>query len=695
MDLLDLLGLHFRSCRCAAKVQENGESGALGAGGNPSQLASRLGVEVHAMEFRRRSRITCLIRATAGLLVAAALFGIGCAHTVERNDWEAYQGPGREYFLAEEVEFPEVPDPLEPFNRSMSEFNYWLLRGLVNPLATGWRWVMPQPARDALVRAITNIRYPVRLVNNLLQGKWRGAGRETQRFLLNTTLGFGGLMDVALGGADIRPSDEDMGQTFATWGWHDSTFLHLPFLGPSSFRDGLGTAGDAPLDPTFWVSPAVGYLKSFFLAAEQVDGAMRLMRTQYDEYPLVRKLWILNRRAVTADLEHLPPEEGAATDTLQSVFLDFDDPWFPSRARTRRVEIPATGGALRYKIWLQRDPAPIVFILPGLGGHRDAGSSNAIAEMVFDRGFSAVTISSAFNFDFMETASTAQVPGYTPADAQDVHRALDIIARDIEKRHPGRMRAKALMGMSMGGFHAFFIAAREQNPENDFVTFDRYLALYPPTRLDYGVEQLDAYYNAPLVFPAEEREERATKILQKVVALATEHDLEPGNPIPLSRVEAEFLIGVAFRLTVHDIILSTQNRNDMGVLKTPRSSWRRSSASREIFEFSFMEYFYAFVLPYYQALDPSIESPEDFFARSRLGYIESELRANDKIRVFSTQNDMLLTQGDIAWLTDVVGEENATFYPRGGHLGNLHEAEVQADVMEALADLHGVPLASR
>ncbi len=647
------------------------------------------------MELKRQPRPTRRARGTAWLLVATALFGIGCAHTVERNDWETYQGPGREYFLAEEVTFPEVPDPLEPFNRSMGKFNYVFLRGIVNPLATGWRWIMPRPARDALVRVIDNARFPVRLVNNLLQGKWGGAGRETQRFLLNTTLGFAGLFDVALSGADIRPSDEDMGQTFGTWGWHDSTYLHLPFLGPSSFRDGLGTAGDAPLDPTFWVSPAVGYLKSFFLAAEEVDGALRLIRTHFDPYPLVRKLWILNRRVVTSDFEYLPPEEGAATDTLESVFLDFDDPWFPSRARTRSVEIPTTGGALRYKIWLQRDPAPIVFILPGLGGHRDSGSSNAIAEMVFDRGFSAVTISSAYNFDFMETAAVAPVPGYTPTDAHDVHRALDLIAHDIEQRHPGRMRAKALMGMSMGGFHTLYIAAREQKPENDLVAFDRYLALYPPVRLDYGVEQLDAYYNAPLVFPAEERQERATKILQKVVAMATENDLEPGNPIPLSQVEAEFLIGVAFRLSVHDIILSSQNRNDMGVLKTPRSSWRRWAASREIFEFSFMEYFYAFVLPYYQRLDPSIESPEDFFERSRLAYIEAELRANEKIRVFSTQNDMLLTQDDIAWLTDVVGEENATFYPRGGHLGNLHEADVQADVMEALADLHAVPVASR
>ena len=64
-------------------------------------------------------------------------------------------------------------------------------------------------------------------------------------------------------------------------------------------------------------------------------------------------------------------------------------------------------------------------------------------------------------------------------------------------------------------------------------------------------------------------------------------EMEPGSPIPLSRVEAEFLIGVAFRLTVHDIIWSSQSRNDRNVLRTECGSWRRSSASREILEFSF------------------------------------------------------------------------------------------------------------
>ncbi len=94
---------------------------------------------------------------------------------------------------------------------------------------------------------------------------------------------------------------------------------------------------------------------------------------------------------------------------------------------------------------MQPESAPLLYILPGLGGHRDAKSALALAEMGFRRGFSVVTISSALNFDFMENAATAAVPGYPPVDARDVHRALDAIARDLAERHPGRITRRALM----------------------------------------------------------------------------------------------------------------------------------------------------------------------------------------------------------------------------------------------------------
>ena len=95
---------------------------------------------------------------------------------------------------------------------------------------------------------------------------------------------------------------------------------------------------------------------------------------------------------------------------------------------------------------------------------------------------------------------------------------------------------------------------------------------------------------------------------------------------------------------------------------------------------------YAFVLPYYQEREPGI-SVEEMFARSDVHAIAPALRASGKVRVFSNANDFLITAEDIRWLTGVLGEKNVTFYPKGGHMGNLHQPAVQRDVMDSLEDL--------
>jgi ABC-type transporter lipoprotein component MlaA len=621
--------------------------------------------------------------ATVALL---ALFWLsGCAHETQRNDWSQYTGPGAKHFQMEELEFPDVPDPVEPWNRSVSAFNRTLLTYLGEPAAAVWRAVTPQFFRDSLVRAMKNLGYPVRLVNNLLQGKFRPAGIETARFLTNTTVGVAGLFDPAKSWWALDAYNEDMGQTFAHWGWKNSTFLSLPIWGPSTVRDGLGSVGDLPLDPTFYFFPA-GPAKSFILGAEHVEDALRLIQSNYDAYHAVRYLWVLNRRAAIIDLE-ASLEPSAASETLETIYFDYEDPRFPLLGRTSRVEIPTTGRELPYRVWMQPEPAPLLYILPGLGSHREAKSTVALAEMGFRRGFSVVTISSALNFDFMLNAATAEVPGFAPADARDVHVALDAIDRDLAAHYSARITSRALMGISMGAFHTLFIAAAEQERRDEFVSFDRYVALYPPVRLEHAMEQLDAFYNAPLAFPEDEREERVVGILQKVVKSSVDHDLEPGTPLPLSQLEAEFLIGLAFRLTLHDMIWISQQRNDMGVLKTPRSNFRRAGASREILEFSFIEYLYAFALPYFIERRDDIETVDDLFARSDLHHIASDLQANGKVRVFANENDFLVTDDDVEWLTDLLGQQNVTFYPGGGHMGNLYLEDVQNDVMNSLEDL--------
>ena len=149
----------------------------------------------------------------------------------------------------------EIADPLYYWNIAAYHFNdkfyFWLLK----PVAQGYKFVIPEVARTSIDNFFTNLVFPIRFVNNLLQGKGYGAEREITRFAINTMFGLGGLFDVAKKYNGIEPSKEDFGQTLGKWGVGNGFYLVLPLIGPSTLRDGIGLAGDYFLDPTSYVTP--------------------------------------------------------------------------------------------------------------------------------------------------------------------------------------------------------------------------------------------------------------------------------------------------------------------------------------------------------------------------------------------------------------------------------------------------------
>jgi ABC-type transporter lipoprotein component MlaA len=633
---------------------------------------------------------------------------IGCAHPVERRDWSHYEGPGAEFFQQEELDPPGVPDPVEPMNRSISVVNHGLMIGIVDPVSRVYRVIIPKFLRQRIQKFGANLLYPRRLMANLLQGKFREARDETYRFGINTTVGFAGFFDPASGWG-IEPSDEDFGQTFAKWGWRPSTYLMLPGFGPSTVRDGIGLIPDSLLNPATYFFPA-GPVLTFNEQVEFVEFYKRFTSTTYDPYHLTRLLWTLSREEKIADHEY-EPEDTAQVQTLQSVFLSYEDPKYPRRMKTGSVHLAATGRELAYSYRMQDEAAPILFLVPGLGGHRLGNSSLALTEMAWKQGFSVATISSSMNFEFMERGASVAVPGHAPVDSRDVHAALDAIYRELDERHPGRITSRALMGYSLGAFHTFFIAAAERDPNSDLIDFDRYVTLDAPVNLLHGMQKLDAFFNAPLAFPPDGRADEVRTILLKTLDLAKETltaaegpalgadisrmevlnigegDLAPAGPLPFSNLEAEFLIGLSFRIMLGSIIYGSQEREDLGVLVTQRGWFRRTSAYEEIADYSFAEYMHAFVLPYYRDRLRTVENASEFVAQNDLRFIAENLRGNEKIRHFANTNDFLTTDEDVAWLTQLLGEANVRFYERGGHLGGLHKPEVQAEVMQALSDL--------
>ena len=144
--------------------------------------------------------------------------------------------------------------------------------------------------------------------------------------------------------------------------------------------------------------------------------------------------------------------------------------------------IPATGRKLKFTFWLQPGKANVVYIVPGLGSHRLAETSLALAELVYSNGFSAVCVSSPFNSEFMEHASTAALPAYLPVDGHDLHVALTEIDHRLHALYPDRLGNRALMGYSMGAFESLFVAATGPTNQYSVTTKGRFCVFFKGNR---------------------------------------------------------------------------------------------------------------------------------------------------------------------------------------------------------------------
>ena len=284
----------------------------------------------------------------------------------------------------------------------------------------------------------------------------------------------------------------------------------------------------------------------------------RFVELNFDPYEWGKLLYVLNRELRIDDYQHKArTDETGVTETLQSVFLTYKDEYFPGRGKTYKVRLPNTGKELAYTVWMREQSTELVYVIPGTGGHRLGNSALAVAEVINNDGRSAVTISSAMNSEFVQSGSTVGFPGFIPADAHDVHMALDGINKDLDKRFPGRFTKRDVVGLSLGASHVLFMAAESQSPQNELIKFDHYRALNAPVSSQRTAQQLDDFYNVPLRYPhGEQRDRMIHGVLRKVLDLTENQDLQPGEPLPFAEWEAEFLIGLSFRKDL--VILSSK-----------------------------------------------------------------------------------------------------------------------------------------
>ncbi|MDR0407523.1 MAG: VacJ family lipoprotein [Campylobacteraceae bacterium] len=201
-------------------------------------------------------------------------------------------------------------DPLEKYNRAMTKFNNAAIVYVVSPVAKGYKKIVPYGARNSIGNFFDNLMFPVRFVNNVLQGKITGAFSESGRFIINTTVGFLGFADVATDIYKIEKRQEDFGQTLGYWGVPGGPHIVLPFLGPSNVRDLGGRFADVVINPTNYFewryANIIGRDRAYGLRAVEllnntpqiVDMYGMVTKDAIDLYPLLKNMYEQRRNAL-------------------------------------------------------------------------------------------------------------------------------------------------------------------------------------------------------------------------------------------------------------------------------------------------------------------------------------------------------------------------------------------------------------
>jgi len=243
-----------------------------------------------------------------GLLIILTLFTVSCATTGQRASSE------------DDVQQQNNVDPWEGFNRKMYAFNAFMDKWLLKPVAKGYDYVLPDFVQVGVGNFFSNIGEVGNIGNDILQWKWKEAGVDSGRLIVNSTLGVAGLFDVASNMGLQEDDGEDMGQTLEAWGVKSGPYIVLPFFGPSTVREAFAMPVDAFMDPVnyvdddgtrlgLWGTRLVHQRYELFDLEESISGAG-------DEYLFVRDAYLQRRQYLYND--------GLIEDSFEDDFGDED-----------------------------------------------------------------------------------------------------------------------------------------------------------------------------------------------------------------------------------------------------------------------------------------------------------------------------------------------------------------------------------
>lgn len=614
-------------------------------------------------------------------------------------------------------------DPIEPFNRAMYDTNEFILRWGYRPLGYVWGTIFPRCVITGFNNFTDNIGFTVRMFSCLFQAKFLGSAIELGRFGLNTTVGILGFFEVAEPHFGLERQDEDFGQVFACWGIGPGCYLFLPLYGPTNVRDGVGAIFDYALDPKSYFYGGQAFTGFNRLASGYGDFDM-LQRSYVDGYELLRDLSLQQRYIKVNDHKYVAAAEdvntascedkelyasrfsnanmvkldgygngSAAQDSMRHLWFGersetiwpYLSPWnsdFSRNGEVRSLELIDGRPDLDYKYYRAEESgedAPLVIVLTGIGGHYSSAAATALAQMAHDCGYPAATFTNTLNAKFLMAATPDYCGGYTPQDAEELAFAVNRAIEDLIENKDIKPESVILVGYSLGALQSMFIAENYENRLS--LPIKGVIAINPPVDPVYAVERVDSMMKIAESWSAEEAQKR----IADAMALYS----SPAGIMAIDSIDAETAaaaVGVAFRQTLRDAIFTAQRYRGIPELRTPYEWGNRYPLYLEINQLDFNWYMNKVLLPGYRARynNPNL-ALEDLKAQSTMRVIGDKLAADERIHVFHSRNDFLLSDNDSEFLENTFGERLIVF-DRGGHLGALYLPVVQGYILELLRE---------
>ncbi len=354
-----------------------------------------------------------------------------------------------------------------------------------------------------------------------------------------------------------------------------------------------------------------------------------------------------------------------------------------------RNELPTLEGRgdVSINFYPHGNPAPLLFILPGVGANPFFGVAPYLASFFYRENFHVVILPSPMSWNFALSASRSGAPGYVPEDARDLYTIMQRTLVTLKERYDLRITTIDFIGLSLGALEGAFLSVIESNEKK--IGIEKYLLVNPPVNLAYAVEKLDEWTALGKKFGRDKSQEIVSMAIGIVDSFSEEKQDDPEifdrfikKFAIFTKEEMQFLVAQSLQSQLPELVYVSQVIHDQNVLSAPKDEMRKRL--EEAKGLTLTDYNDKIGLPLWrqQTGEPQANL-ESFIERGSLTRILDRLRGNPKVHIMHNADDILINRKAIEGLKETLREQ-VILYPYGGHLGNLWYPQNKQDALEIL-----------